>query len=86
MTIPEILVIILGGFGIISYLLKWLITPNTRQDQDIILIKQSIENIDTQLSNHITELKESVKSIDEKTDKHGNRLTAIETILNERFK
>lgn len=75
----EIIAMVLGGLAIITYLLKWVINPNSNQDTEIELLKSEMSHIKIDIHdmkiNHLNHIEGDIKAL-----KEGQ--VRIETLLN----
>ena len=74
--------IILGGLGIISWIInvyKGITKPNNRQDLDIAMIKVDIANIKENLGNDVEHLKKDMREVRE-------NIVEIKTVLKDKLK
>ena len=74
--------IILGGLGIISYILnvyKGITKPDNIQDLDIAMIKVDIANIKENLGNDVEHLKKDMREVRE-------NIVEIKTVLKDKLK
>ena len=59
--------IILGGLGIMTYILNWIFKPNAKQDMDIAILKKDIvainEDILDMKVNHLAHIERDVREL-----------------------
>jgi len=85
MDYAQILTIILGSAAIITYIVnvvKAIINPNKKQDEDIVVIKKDIDfiknDIDLIRENHLNHIEDDIAQL-------KSSIIRINTILEERF-